>query len=399
MPPGHPDSRLAERLHKAALDRRAAFVELTSDLALLESPGDHAELQQPVFDRLSRALERTGMSCRRYPAGQTGGILLAAPADRTRGTPFQVLLGHADTVWPTGTLVDMPVILDGDSLRGPGTFDMKGGLAMAAVALEVLGAVGARPAVTPVLLVNSDEEMDSAASRDTIRRVARRADRVLVLEPGQGPDGRLKSGRPGTALYHVTVNGRAAHAGLAPHEGRSAILAMADLVRDVSALHDPGRGILVNVGTVHGGTRRNVIPAECRFTVDVRTATRPDAERLDARLRDLSSPRDGISVSVEGAIERPPFEGTIFPHRYLLDRALELASLHGADPGHGYAGGASDGNFTAEVAPTVDGLGAVGAGAHAAHEHVAVDLTVRRIAWLAHLLLEPALRPESTPTP
>lgn len=385
-------SDLLRRIEGAVQARVPSFVALTTELARLESPSDDAAAQEPVFARLASELVTMDFGIRRFPGRWSGGLLAAVPLDRARPAPYQLLLGHVDTVWPKGTLESMPVRLVGDRLSGPGTFDMKAGLAMAVHALGALKDLELAPTVTPVLLVNSDEEIDSVESRATIERFSRRADRVWVLEPGQGPSGRFKSSRPGTALYHVTVFGRASHAGLAPEEGRSAILAMTELVQILDALNDPGRGILVNVGTVSGGIRRNVVPAECRFSVDVRTRSSDDAHRMDETLRRLDSPRDGISVRVEGSIERPPFDGAAPRHHPLLERALALASSLGMQPGHGFAGGASDGNFAAGFAPTLDGLGAVGDGAHAEHEHVMVPETVRRIMLLALLLLEPPIR-------
>lgn len=388
----NPAKDLVRRIEEAVLARAESFVTLTTALARLESPSDDPEAQEPVFSRLAASLEASGYVGSRFPGRRSGGLLVVRPAGRRRSAPYQLLLGHVDTVWPHGTIASMPVRRDGDRLFGPGTFDMKAGLAMAVTALGVLADLDLTPSVTPVGLFNSDEEIDSIESRAAIRRFSRRADRVLVLEPGQGPAGRFKSSRPGTALYHVSVLGRASHAGLAPEEGRSAILAMTDLVQQLDALNDRSRGILVNVGTVSGGIRRNVVAPHCRFSVDVRTRTAEDALRLDGVLRGLCSARDGISVRVEGSIERPPFEGNTARHRPLLERALGLAAELGMHPGHGFAGGASDGNFAAELAPTLDGLGAVGDGAHADHEQVGIPESVRRIMLLCLLILEPPLR-------
>jgi glutamate carboxypeptidase len=282
----------------------------------------------------------------------------------------------------------MPFAIEGDRARGPGVYDMKGGLAQVVVALATLRGLGLEPAVTPVVLVNADEEVGSRESGRHVRRLARIAHRALVLEPSLGVEGRLKTERKGVARYTVTVRGRAAHAGLDPTAGASAILELSHVIQALFALNDPARGVTVNVGTIDGGLRPNVVAPESRAVVDVRTRTSADAERVDAAIRALAPVTPGTSLAVEGGPGRPPLEATprnttLFETARLLGARVDLA-LEG-----GLAGGGSDGSTASLYTATLDGLGPVGDGAHAAHEYLEIGPTLDRAALLALLLLAP----------
>ncbi len=378
----------ADRLLSHLRGRRDEMVRELTALAEMESPTSEPERQRPVFERLAEGLEAAGYRCRRHGGREYGGVMLAVPRSRERGRPFQMLLGHTDTVWPEGTLEEMPVRSDDGELRGPGTFDMKGGLVQAVFALRALGELGLDPGVTPVFLINSDEEQGSRESRRHIERLARRADRALVLEPALGPSGALKTARKGTGTFTVTVRGKSAHSGLDPEEGASAIVALSEVVQGLHELNDAERGITVNVGTIEGGGRTNVIAEGARAEVGVRVARSEDVDSLIEEIRGLTPSVPGTVVEVEGGLGRPPMERTAGVE--LLWRAAErLGSRLGLDLEEGRSGGASDGNLTARFVPTLDGLGAVGDGAHAAHEHVQIDAMPERAALLALLLLLP----------
>ena len=373
-------------------EREDDLVALLSELARLESPSTDPAAQEPVFARLAEALDDAGYRVRRVPGRASGGQILALPRRRSRGRPLQLLLGHADTVWPRGTLERMPVRVEDGRLHGPGTFDMKAGLAMAAFALRALAELGATPEVTPVLFVSSDEEVGSAESRRWIEALARRADRVWVLEPAYGADGRIKTARKGVGEFVVRVHGRAAHAGLDPTAGVSAIVEMAHQIQRLTALNDPAEGVSVNVGVVEGGERPNVVAPLCTARVDVRAPTAESARRLERAILALDPVLPGARVEVSGGVDRPPLERTPANRR-----AWEAARTAGVELGleleEAAVGGGSDGNLTSPLAPTLDGLGPVGDGAHALHEHVRVDSLVPRTALLALLLLRPPLRP------
>lgn len=365
---------------------------LLADLARHESPSVVPAAQAPVLDRLERELRAIGMRVRRLRGKRSGGQLLAAPARRRPPLPAQLLLGHCDTVWPLGTIDSMPVEERAGRLHGPGVFDMKAGLVQAIYALRALRDLGLDPPALPVLFVNSDEETGSGDSTRRVRLLARRVRRVFVLEPALGPEGKLKTRRKGVGQFVVTVRGRAAHAGLEPERGASAVLELAHVILRLDALADPARGITVNVGVVAGGLRGNVVAPEARAEVDVRVLREEDAPALEAAIRGLAPTLPGTRLEVAGGIDRPPLTPT--PANLALWRAAEAAGRRlGLALDHGTAGGASDGNTTSRTTATLDGLGAVGGGAHSLDEHVEIARMPERAALLALLLLAP-LAPE-----
>ena len=315
---------------------------------------------------------------------ETSGDHVRARWGAENGEAPILLLGHYDTVWPVGTLDKMPFEMRGGTVTGPGTFDMKCGLVQGfwavKTAREVLGV--RRPLV---FLCNSDEEIGSPGSRDLIEKEARRAAAVLVLEPSL--EGALKTARKGVSRYQVRVTGKPAHAGLDPTGGVSAVEELSRLVLELHGQSDPeGTGTTVNVGVVEGGTRYNVIAAEACGEVDVRAVTRAEVERIRTVFSGLRPSNPDASVEVEGGEIWPPMERTEEIGR-LYERARKLATDLGFDLREGLAGGASDGSLCAAVgAPVLDGLGAVGAGAHAAHEHVRLETIPLRTALVARLL-------------
>jgi len=362
---------------------------LLSALALLESPSHDPASQGPVFDLLGVELERAGLNVRRLSGTKTGGQLWAVPRERRRGAPAQLLLGHCDTVWPAGTLESMPVREEAGRLSGPGVYDMKGGLVQGIFALRALRELGLTPEVTPVFFINSDEELGSFESLGRINRLARRVCRVFVLEPALGPLGKLKTRRKGSLRFTIRVHGRAAHSGLDPEKGSSAIQELARVILALYALASPERGLTVNVGVVEGGMRANVVAPEARAEVDVRVLTWEAALAVEREVRALQAQVPGTSLEILGGIDRPPLEATP-GNQALWESARRRAGELGIDLDEGTAGGASDGSLTSRIVPTLDGLGAIGDGAHATHEHVLIDRRPERAALLALLLLEPA---------
>ncbi|MFI2365446.1 M20 family metallopeptidase [Promicromonospora sp. NPDC019610] len=299
------------------------------------------------------------------------------------GGPTRVLvLAHHDTVWPLGSLRTHPFGVADGVLRGPGCFDMKTGLAMA---LHVLASLEDRTGVT--LLVTGDEELGSPSSQALIEDEARGAAAALVLE-ASADGGALKLERKGTSIYRVVVKGRAAHAGLEPEKGVNAAVELAHQVLAIAALGDPALGTTVVPTVVAGGTTRNTVPAEASVAVDVRARSVAEQERVDAALRALAPVLPGAALEIEGGINRPPLERALSAD--LFARASRLAEESGLPALTGVAvGGASDGNFTAGVGtPTLDGLGAVGGGAHADDEHVLVDRIADRTALLRALVVD-----------
>jgi len=372
-------------------DRSDEMTRFLAELVRLDSPSDDPAAQEPVFALLADGLGVAGYAVTRLPGAATGGALYARPRERRPGNPVQLLLGHCDTVWPHGTLETMPVEIRDGCLHGPGAYDMKAGLAQMVYALRTMIELDLAPAVTPIVFVNSDEEIGSRETRRHIRRLARIADRALVLEPSLGPEGRLKTARKGVGRFTVTIAGSAAHAGLDPGKGASAILELSHVIQRLHALNDIERGISVNVGMIEGGIRPNVVAAASRAIADVRVSTAADARHIEREIGRLEATVPGVTLQVEGAIGRPPMEPT--PRNQVLWRvALEAGRRLGIALEQGTAGGGSDGNHTSPLCATLDGLGAVGDGAHAHHEHVVLDRMAERTALLLMILMAAPLR-------
>lgn len=368
--------------------RREEMKELLVRLAERESPTRDPAAQGPVLELLATELERAGMKTLRLSGDATGGHLYARPARRGRGRAFQLLIGHCDTVWMEGTLESMPVREDGDVLRGPGVFDMKGGLVQLVYALHTLDRLELEPTVSPVVFINSDEEQGSPESWRHIDRLARRANRAFVLEPALGLDGRLKTARKGVGRFVVRVVGKSAHGGLEPEAGASAILELSHVIQSLYELADPERGITVNVGEIAGGTASNVVAADSRAVIDVRVPDREAAREMERALHGLQAETPGTRLEIEGRVGRMPMERT--PRNQELWREARRAAAElDLEIEEGTSGGASDGNITSRHTATLDGLGPVGDGAHAVHEFVYLDSMPERTALLALLLLAP----------
>jgi glutamate carboxypeptidase len=364
-------------------DTQHAWIrDLIETLVRLESPSDDKTAVDRCGAELVRRLEDCGARCSRIPGIQRGDHIRAETGS---GGPQTLILGHFDTVWDVGQIERMPVREEDGRLYGPGIFDMKAGLATTLFALRALQAVPG--AITPhvVVLWTTDEEVGSGTSRRLIEAEAQNSEAVLVLEPSL-PGGAAKTSRKGCGEFELVVRGIAAHAGLDPGKGASAVHELARQILVLEQLQDLSRGITVNVGVISGGSRPNVTAAEARATIDVRVPTRADAERVDRRLRELRPETRGTSLEIRGGIERPPLErndGVI--RLYELARSIALAL--GRELPEGAAGGGSDGNFTGALGvPTLDGLGPQGDGAHALHEHILLADLSFRAELLAALL-------------
>lgn len=305
---------------------------------------------------------------------------------KTGGRGALLVLGHLDTVWELGTLKRMPWQEKAGRIHGPGVLDMKSGVVMAITAIESLLKLGAlsRPIV---LLLHSDEEVGSPCSRALTERVARECEAVYVIEPAQGEAGAYKTARKGVGSYRVEVTGVAAHSGIDFSKGHSAVVELAHQIERVASFTDLERGITVNPGVIGGGTRTNVVAAQAWMEVDLRVARMSDAARVDRSFRKLKAQDKGCKVEVSGGLNRPPMERTKGVVQ-LFRKAQAMAAELGIALEEASTGGGSDGNFTAALGiPTLDGMGAVGAGAHAEHEHILAKHLVPRTALLAAMML------------
>ncbi|MDT7541475.1 MAG: glutamate carboxypeptidase [Acidobacteriota bacterium] len=296
-----------------------------------------------------------------------------------------LLLGHTDTVHPRGTIGARPVREEEGRVYGPGIFDMKSGCIVALEALRACDELGLKPRRPVVLLLTCDEEAGSHSGRALVEAEAQRAAQVLVLEP-PAPGGRAKTARKGTGMFELHIEGRAAHAGLDFERGASAILEAARQIEKLNSMCDAARGVTVNVGTINGGTRSNVVAAEARAEIDVRFETMADALRLEESILNLRAFDERVRLLVEGGINRPPLERTPSVAA-LYARAQAIAASLSFELGETRVGGASDGNFAAALCPSVlDGLGVEGDGAHAAHEHILRASLAPRAALIAGLI-------------
>jgi glutamate carboxypeptidase len=375
-------------------DRRDEIVSTIRELVEIESPSDDKAAVDRIADVVAEKFSRLGGKVRVHRTENFGNHLqvdFAAAFAGTRKAKPVLLLGHYDTVYPLGTLASMPCRVVDDRLTGPGVLDMKSGIALMLHALAGLqdwnqeALHGQLPRPVTVLLV-SDEEVGSESSRAITESLAKRAAAVFVLEPSYGRHGAVKTARKGVGEYLVKVTGKASHAGLDFEKGVNAILELARQIEKISSFTDLKKGLTVNVGIVSGGSRTNVVPAEAVAQVDVRIAHLKDATGIDKKMRSLRPINRKCKIEVSGGINRPPMERTAGVAN-LYAKAVAVAGGVGWNLEEAAVGGGSDGNFTAGLGiPTLDGLGGVGDGAHATHEHILISELPRRAALLAGLI-------------
>jgi len=368
--------------------RRAELLALTRTLVETESPSGNEVGSKAVVALLASAARGISAitSVERIPAEKYGEHLRiqAFAEGRAREKPVLVL-GHTDTVHQLGSVASRPWRVESGRAFGPGVFDMKANCALALESIRACAALNLTPQGPVVLLLTCDEETGSLSGRALVESEARRARAVLVLEP-PAPGGRVKTGRKGTGMFTFEAYGRAAHAGLEPEKGASAILEMARQIERLHALNNPASGITINVGVVHGGTLSNVVAAEAKAEIDLRFADNEVGRTIERQILQSQPFDDRVRLVVRGGINRPPLERTAEVLR-LFGRAREIAASFDYELGESQVGGASDGNFAAAMGATVlDGLGINGDGAHAVHEHILIDDIAARGALLTSLI-------------
>jgi len=380
----------ADRLLDYFASARGEVLSLTRTLCEVESPSGDGEGSRTVVELLAREARTIEPvhSVERTPAPEGYGehlLIRAFGSVGGGGARPVVLLGHTDTVHPRGTLAARPWRESEGKIYAPGVFDMKAACAAALEAVRACGRLGLVPRRPVTLLLTCDEESGSYSGRRLVEEAARGAECVLVLEP-PAPGGRAKTARKGTGIFTLAVEGRAAHAGLEPEKGVSAVLEIARQVERLHALADPSKGTTVSVGTLSGGTHANVVPAEARAEIDVRFSTAEEAGRVEQAIKNSGPFDTRARLSVGGGINRPPMERTKAVAE-LYEKARGVASLLGMELGEASVGGASDGNFAAAAgAAVLDGLGIDGDGAHAAHEHIVAERLPLRCSLLAALI-------------
>ena len=367
-------------------NRQEAIVSFARALVETESPSGDEAGSSAVVSLLSAAVSGIlhGATSERIKSEDYGEHLRVTAFSDSREKPI-VVLGHTDTVHPLGSLAQRPWRIEGNRAFGPGVFDMKASCAVAIEAVKACVTTGLTPPRPVILLLTCDEETGSLTGRQLVEAEARRAHAVLVLEP-PGAGGRAKTGRKGTGMFTIEARGRAAHAGLEPEKGASAVLELARQTDRLHALNGVAGGITVNVGVFHGGTLSNVVAAQARAEVDVRFSTPEEAARIEKEIYGLRAFDENVQILVKGGINRPPMERSD-KVLGLYEQARALAGRVGFELGEVQVGGASDGNFAAAAgAAVLDGLGVNGDGAHATHEHIILDDIPRRGALLAGLM-------------
>jgi glutamate carboxypeptidase len=389
---------LVNALHARVAGYERWMRKLLTEMVRIESPSHDPEAVNRAVDRVAGEVSRLGGRVRRHPARGYGDLLEARLGRARKGGKTVMLLGHLDTVWPVGTLRTMPCRIEAaraggpesDRTYGPGVLDMKAGVVIALAALRALveaGALGS-PGSEVVLLLNSDEEVGSQASRPLTEKLALQSAAVFVLEPAQGEQGAYKTARKGVGQFRLEVTGRAAHSGVDFTAGHSAVLELGRQLERIASLTELERGITVNPGVIGGGTQANVIAAAAWAEIDVRVETQADATRIERRLRALRPGDKQCRLQWSGELNRPPMGRTpgtvrLFRQAQALARQLSIPLEEAA------TGGGSDGNFTSALGvPTLDGMGAVGNGAHAADESIQLASLVPRATILAGMILK-----------
>ncbi len=365
--------------------KQEEIISLIQEMVECESPSDSPYAVNRFVDLVR---DRTSEMAKADVLESDGfGRHLRLTFDTGGGADGQILgLGHSDTVWPLGTLQTMPYRRANGRLWGPGVLDMKAGLAFFLYAVRALRELEVVTRKRIVLLIVSDEEVGSPTSRPLTEAEAKRSDCVLVVEPGTGLTGKLKTSRKGVGVYNIHVKGRAVHAGVDFANGVSAVLEAARQVQKIAKFTDLKRGTTVNPGLISGGTRTNVVAAEAHIGVDIRAVRLRNAEALDRKFHALRPIDRRCSIEVEGGLNRPPMERTKEVQK-LFGKAKKLGRAFNVKIEESATGGGSDGNFTAALGvPTLDGLGGVGEGAHATNESILIDRIADRTALLAALL-------------
>ncbi len=385
-----PMTESGQEIHRYMIENRSHFLTLLRTLVELETPSDDPSSFSRIFEVLQENLAALNFDVEQKPGRNSAGTLIFRPRDYDPARPSQLALAHCDTVWEKGTLKEMPFTISENKVMGPGVFDMKAGICMMITALRSIRYLDRTPELQPVFLISTDEETGSGESKEWIIEEARLAERTFVLEPSLGREGKIKTERKGIGLFEIEVTGNPSHAGLDPEKGASAILGLSNIVQKLVELNSRSKEVNINVGKIEGGERANVVAAKSKAVVDVRIPSKSAGERIRDEIYQLKSDVKGVEVNVTGGIRRLPLEKNrenqrLWETAYNLGRQLDLELTESA------TGGVSDGNFSNLYSPTIDGLGAVGEGAHAYHEKIYLEETLNRAALLTMLLLHPSL--------
>lgn len=367
------------------------MLHLLKEMVAIESPSNNKQALNNILQFIENKLDKLGFYSIRISGKNTGGYLYARPKIRKKNKPLQLLVGHCDTVWPINTINNIPITQHDNKLAGPGVFDMKAGLTQILFSLHTIKKLSLNLNSTPIILINTDEEIGSKESTLAIKRLSKIVSRAYILEPPLGLEGKLKTARKGIGRFTITVKGKAAHAGLDPEKGVNAIVELSHQVQQLYAMNDFNKGITVNIGTIQGGSSTNVIAEESKAVIDVRVYNVEDGAYITKKIHKLKPMLKNVELKIEGGIGRQPMEKTP-RNQQLWKLAKTNSKLIGITLEQATSGGGSDGNTTSLYTATLDGLGTTGDGAHARHEFIFIDKLIERTALLTLLLLEHTLK-------
>jgi len=379
------DSIDYNKIRETVSDHKEWFIQRLKKYVEAESPTDDFIQNRKLLHAIAEDFKELDYQVEWKESVLSAGQIICRP-EKSELQEDQLLIGHADTVWPVGTLDKMPWKIDNNVIRGPGVYDMKAGIVMMQLSIKIMKELDLKPNLRPVVMITSDEETGSRDSWDEIEKIAQSVNRVFVPEPSMGLEGKIKTERKGSGRYQIKVKGEEAHSGVEPEKGASAIVEMAHIIQKIDDLNDYENGISLNVGLISGGKAVNIVPGDCSIEVDLRYMEKSDGEEIDEKIKSFKSELKETEIIIEGGLRRPPVVKNE-RNQKLWKLAQKCAQELDLKVEEGLSGGGSDGSITSQFTATLDGMGAVGEGAHSPSEKILVDETLNRAALLTAMLI------------
>ncbi|MFO7800619.1 M20/M25/M40 family metallo-hydrolase [Rhodohalobacter sp.] len=378
------DSIDYKKIREKVSERKDWFVDRLKKYVEAESPTDDFIQNRKLLHSIAEDFKELDYQVEWKESVLSAGQIICRP-ENSELQEDQLLIGHADTVWPVGTLDKMPWKIDDNVIRGPGVYDMKAGIVMMQLAVKIMKELDLKSKFRPVVMITSDEETGSRDSWNEIEKIAQSVNRVFVPEPSIGLEGKIKTERKGSGRYQIKVTGKEAHSGVEPEKGASAIVEMAHIIQKVDELNDYENGISLNVGLISGGKAVNIVPGECIIQVDLRYMKKSDGEEIDDKVKSIKPVLRKTEVKVDGGLRRPPVVKNE-KNQKLWKLAQNCAQELDLKIEEGSSGGGSDGSITSQFTATIDGMGAVGEGAHSPSEKILINETLDRAALLTAMV-------------
>jgi len=379
------DSIDYNKIRETVSDHKEWFIQRLKKYVEAESPTDDFIQNRKLLHAIAEDFKELDYQVEWKESVLSAGQIICRP-EKSELQEDQLLIGHADTVWPVGTLDKMPWKIDNNVIRGPGVYDMKAGIVMMQLSIKIMKELDLKPNLRPVVMITSDEETGSRDSWDEIEKIAQSVNRVFVPEPSMGLEGKIKTERKGSGRYQIKVKGEEAHSGVEPEKGASAIVEMAHIIQKIDDLNDYENGISLNVGLISGGKAVNIVPGDCSIEVDLRYMEKSDGEEIDEKIKSFKSELKETEIIIEGGLRRPSVVKNE-RNQKLWKLAQKCAQELDLKVEEGLSGGGSDGSITSQFTATLDGMGAVGEGAHSPSEKILVDETLNRAALLTAMLI------------